>query len=290
MENNCVHFLVTRFNLRNAWTMDKNKVPTQTEEWLEKRFEMFEKYCLPSVAAQTNRNFTWLCLFDDQTPPRFRERIERYRKVSPEFRPVFFSAEQAAATGDNVRDTIKEILGQKNIKPAYLATTNLDNDDALSVYAVGELQKSMTGTEGMHIYSLLYGYQYLCDARFAVKMRYYNNHFLTLYEPFDQAKTIFTYRHGNAAKHVPTIYIRTDMGMWIEFVHDNNVSNGYRVNSRAQYIPMFCGRDFSKDFAIDIKVAGAGQVVKSLTTLPFNYVKTALKQLATKYKRKRGWK
>lgn len=61
------HLIITRFNL-NLYARDKHDAPTRTERWLAHRFEVFERYCLPSVAAQTNPNFRWLCLFDAATP------------------------------------------------------------------------------------------------------------------------------------------------------------------------------------------------------------------------------
>ena len=64
---NYSHFIITRFNL-NLYAQDKHDLPTRTDRWLEHRFEVFERYCLPSVAAQTSGNFTWLCLFDAATP------------------------------------------------------------------------------------------------------------------------------------------------------------------------------------------------------------------------------
>lgn len=50
------HLIITRFNL-NLYARDKHDAPTRTERWLEHRFEIFERYCLPSVAAQTNLEF-----------------------------------------------------------------------------------------------------------------------------------------------------------------------------------------------------------------------------------------
>ena len=64
---NFSHFLITRFNL-NLYERDKHAAPTRTARWLEHRFEVFERYCLPSVAAQTATDFRWLCLFDAATP------------------------------------------------------------------------------------------------------------------------------------------------------------------------------------------------------------------------------
>lgn len=287
MSNKYAHFIITRFNLKLGFNVDKNNVSTQTDEWLEKRFDMFEKYCLPSVAAQTNRNFVWLCMFDDQTPACFLERIEQYRKISPELHPVFLSSEQAQNIARSVYGAIKAVLGDNAAEISHVVTTNLDNDDSLSVYAVEQIQNNIKPDGYARIYSLLYGYQYFVDTGFAIKMRYYNNHFLTLCEPFGESMMgINSYRHGNVIRTLPTTYIKTGKGMWIEFVHDNNVRNGYRVNSRAQYIPVFRGRDFRKDFGVEINVKGFPQIVNNFTSLPYGYLTTGIRSLVTKSKRK----
>ena len=59
---NYSHFIITRFIL-NLYAQDQHDLPTRSDRWVEYRFEVFERYCLPSVAAQTSGNFTWLCLF-----------------------------------------------------------------------------------------------------------------------------------------------------------------------------------------------------------------------------------
>lgn len=92
---NYSHFIITRFNL-NLYAQDKHDLPTRTDRWLEHRFEVFERYCLPSVAAQTSGNFTWLCLFDAATPESCRRRIEGYKARCPQFEAVYYTAAQAA--------------------------------------------------------------------------------------------------------------------------------------------------------------------------------------------------
>ncbi len=48
-------YIITRFNLKvEAWTTTKNDQKVRTEDWLKHRFELFEKYCLPSVVNQKN--------------------------------------------------------------------------------------------------------------------------------------------------------------------------------------------------------------------------------------------
>jgi hypothetical protein len=40
------------------------------DEWLEDRFYLFGKYCLPSVLNQANKNFFGLFFFDISTPEK----------------------------------------------------------------------------------------------------------------------------------------------------------------------------------------------------------------------------
>ena len=133
---NYSHFIITRFNL-NLYAQDKHDLPTRTDRWLEHRFEVFERYCLPSVAAQTSGNFTWLCLFDAATPESCRRRIEGYKARCPQFEAVYYTAAQAANLTENLRTTIAAYVscdrkGRKSPPPKLLITTNLDNDDAFS--------------------------------------------------------------------------------------------------------------------------------------------------------------
>ena len=70
----CDTFVFTRFNLK-LWKENKYGVDTRTKEWTESRFDLFEKYCFPSMKSQTNKDFMWICMFADDTEPTFVERI-----------------------------------------------------------------------------------------------------------------------------------------------------------------------------------------------------------------------
>lgn len=48
----CQHFILTRFNLL-LWDKAKDDRKVRTIKWLEHRFSLFERYCLPSVKNQT---------------------------------------------------------------------------------------------------------------------------------------------------------------------------------------------------------------------------------------------
>lgn len=284
---NYSHFIITRFNL-NLYAQDKHDLPTRTDRWLEHRFEVFERYCLPSVAAQTSGNFTWLCLFDAATPESCRRRIEGYKARCPQFEAVYYTAAQAANLTENLRTTIAAYVscdrkGRKS-PPKLLITTNLDNDDAFSSDVVELLQRELRPAPGKRIYSLLYGYQYFTDRRFALKMRYTNNHFLTLAEPFDaHAETIISYRHTKAIRQLPTTYLSTARGKWLEIVHEDNVSNDFRINIKVWYIPLLYGRSFA-DFGLGgFRLSCARQWAATLLVVPARFFATAVRRLRRKW-------
>jgi hypothetical protein len=107
-------------------------------------------------------------------------------------------------------------------------------------------------------------------------------------EPFsgeEELKTVVSYRHGRAIKQFPTHFIATKMGMWLEVAHKNNVSNDFRINIKALYIPIMKGRNFS-DFGIKLKIVGWKQWLKNLTVLPVGFLYTAIVRLITKPLRK----
>lgn len=288
---NYSHFIITRFNL-NLYAQDKHDLPTRTDRWLEHRFEVFERYCLPSVAAQTSGNFTWLCLFDAATPESCRRRIEGYKARCPQFEAVYYTAAQAANLTENLRTTIAAYVscdrkGRKSPPPPppkLLITTNLDNDDAFSSDVVELLQRELRPAPGKRIYSLLYGYQYFTDRRFALKMRYTNNHFLTLVEPFDaHTETIISYRHTKAIRQLPTIYLSTARGKWLEIVHEDNVSNDFRINIKVWYIPLLYGRSFA-DFGLGgFRLSCARQWAATLLVVPARFFATAVRRLRRKW-------
>ncbi|MFR6635179.1 MAG: glycosyltransferase [Alistipes onderdonkii] len=284
---NYSHFIITRFNL-NLYAQDKHDLPTRTDRWLEHRFEVFERYCLPSVAAQTSGNFTWLCLFDAATPESCRRRIEGYKARCPQFEAVYYTAAQAANLTENLRTTIAAYVscdrkGRKS-PPKLLITTNLDNDDAFSSDVVELLQRELRPAPGKRIYSLLYGYQYFTDRRFALKMRYTNNHFLTLAEPFDaHTETIISYRHTKAIRQLPTTYLSTARGKWLEIVHEDNVSNDFRINIKVWYIPLLYGRSFA-DFGLGgFRLSCARQWAATLLVVPARFFATAVRRLRRKW-------
>ncbi|MDB6058322.1 MAG: hypothetical protein JWO95_2166, partial [Verrucomicrobiales bacterium] len=75
------HFVLTRFNVPLSFARQNYGLDDQ---WLEHRFALFENFCLPSVAAQTKRDFHWMLLIDEKTSDRWRTRLEQDVKELPQ--------------------------------------------------------------------------------------------------------------------------------------------------------------------------------------------------------------
>ena len=91
------HYLLTRFNVihkgLSQYAREQRGTVVQTAEWLKRRFELFDKYCFPSVKQQSTRNFKLLVFFNAETPENYLKKIEEYALQCPMFHPFFVKDE-----------------------------------------------------------------------------------------------------------------------------------------------------------------------------------------------------
>lgn len=234
------HFLITLFNLK-LWEADKHAAPTGTCEWLDRRCDLFERYCLPSVAAQRcGHPFTWLVMFDADTPPHVRSRIERWREVCPALTPCFFTAAEVSgfhgvSVGRQVEFINRAIVPCLTGGEQWVITTNLDNDDALAVDALGRIQHEFEREPREAVISLVNGRQYFPALRAVIAMTYPHNHFLSMAEKASpRLVTIESLSHREARRLYKVADLEGASG-WLEIVHQGNVSNELRITSRIRY-------------------------------------------------------
>jgi hypothetical protein len=83
------HFLLTRFNVRlNRDDIGYGSDLGVSPEWLNRRFELFDKFCYPSVRVQSNQNFKWILFCNSLTPDIFKDKLKEYSKWE-NFIPVY---------------------------------------------------------------------------------------------------------------------------------------------------------------------------------------------------------
>lgn len=224
------HFLLTRFNLL-LWTKDKAGHKVRTAEWLEHRFALFERYCLPSIKAQTCQEFEWIVLFDSSTPQRFKSRIAEWQKECQQLRPVFVEPEKGRYFAEIFRREVclRLALRQAQDQQGRVLTTYLDNDDALSVRFVEDVQQRVTAlADGTFIY-YTDGYQFFTDHGYMMRIRYPRNHFASVIEDGNPAtlKTIYGFGSHYYIDKIPGVRLEMvkDQPLWCEVIHERNMGN-----------------------------------------------------------------
>ncbi|MBR5084454.1 MAG: hypothetical protein IKX33_07610 [Prevotella sp.] len=257
------HYILTRFNIP-IWRADKNGAPTLTDEWLQHRFELFDKFCLPSIMAQTKKDFLWVVLFDRNTPQQWKERIENYKSQCQQFHPVFVKHEAGRLFLRVFQEVIADDLGkeQKN-GTTYDAvlSTYFDNDDALRTSFVEDLHRdadSLSLREPLFI-SYRRGIQYFTDMNIATAVNYRNNHFLSLLEPVIEDKvphTVFGFgSHSSLSvfEGCQVKIIKNNYPAWAEVVHHDNVFNDVLVRRWPSLVTR--RSTMRDDFAIDLSLS-----------------------------------
>ena len=217
------HFILTRFNIL-LWSKDKEGNAVRNVQWLEHRFALFKQYCLPSLMHQTCQNFEWIVLFDSKTPERFRAKIDAYQKMCPQILPVFVKPERGRYFATIFRDEmVKRLSGER------VLSTYLDNDDALNVRFVEDLQRRAESLADGTFIRYSDGYQFYTEGRFMLQIHYPRNHFVSVVEKGDPStiKGIFGYGRHFYIDVIAGVRIETVSGlpMWCEVVHEKNMIN-----------------------------------------------------------------
>lgn len=196
----------------------------RTVGWLEHRFELFERFCLPSVVGQTCLNFEWIILFDSSTPERFKEKISEFQKVCPQLVPVYVEPKN----GRNFAQIFKDEV-QKRIVSERIITSYLDNDDALNARFVEDVQSRAQSLDNATFINYVHGLQYFTDYNYVMRVCYPRNHFMSVVEDVrnNEVRTIYGYGshyYVDKIKGAKMECVR-NLPMWCELIHDKNMGN-----------------------------------------------------------------
>lgn len=240
------HFILTRFNLL-LWNKAKDGRKVRTAKWLEHRFSLFESYCLPSIKNQTCQDFEWIVLFDSMTPDSFKERITCCQKDCPQLIPVFVEPENGRYFADIFRTEIVKRLNAKRV-----ITTYLDNDDALNIRFIGDLQQRVTSMDDDTFIYYDNGFQLYTDHKYMMEITYTKNHFVSYVEKGEPStmKGVFcygTHYYINTIEGVKIEHIKNQR-MWCEVVHEKNMLNdAYFMNAKMVHDADLLRHEFAID-------------------------------------------
>lgn len=217
------HFLLTRFNLKFNKTTNESSphiYEALTIDWLEDRFEIFEKYCLPSIKNQVNQNFRWIILFDIDTPIIFKKKAENLKNDYGNIDILFIDGFKELTVALQ-----KHISSYLNEKDKFIITTRLDNDDLIHqdfILTIKNLAKPIDNL----VLDLTKGYQLQQkDSFYTVRNYTYRfNPFISVVENVSNFETVLSKMHTDWSNATNIISFESKR-LWLEFVHDKNISN-----------------------------------------------------------------
>ena len=190
------HILITRFNVHvPEWrNVDKRGVKTLDAAWLEHRWELFEKYTVPSVLNQTV-DIEWVVLFAPGTVVR-----------------------EGPYVALHVEDWLPDL--QAWLPKGWLATTRLDNDDYIAPTFIATIRRYLRERE--EFLNIPFGYLLRDDV--LIPEKHTANPFMT-YVSCD-GLSVYHLPHGKAmSDHAPIIQIPTGR-LWTQVIHGRNYHNG----------------------------------------------------------------
>jgi hypothetical protein len=215
------HFIITRFNVRfDEWNTTRDGQEVLTDTWLDHRFDIFNRYCLPSVKNQSSQSFTWCVFFDKQTPTKYTATIKRISESYTNFYPIFISG--AGELTEAFKCFIRTHLDTHD---EHIITTRLDNDDLIHKEFIATIQK-LSGTIDRTVVDLRKGYQVnVSKDKFDIrKCNSLFNPFISLVESSTDFDTVISRQHRDW-RDADSVVSCNQKRLWIQLVHDRNKLN-----------------------------------------------------------------
>jgi hypothetical protein len=217
------HAYLTRFAVR-PWV----GAPLPSAEWLEHRFELYERYCLPSMQAQTRQDFEWLLFYDVAIGNAWVKRLESYAAAWPVIVPVPVAGPWGATAA---RDAVIHRLppGTRTV-----LTSRLDNDDALAVDYTARLRAAASTISGG---AVVFDWGFNLAAGEAYLQPLLRGPFVSMLSDVrgNRVTTVWDHEHESFDDAMLVLHLGPPCA-WVQVVHGENLSNrirGIRVPRRA---------------------------------------------------------
>ena len=211
-------------------------------ERLRRRFAYFEMICLPSLAAQTDPDFTLVVLIGDAMPIRWRKRLKALRATYP-----FLQICAAEPLGPLQATRRAFRIGAVEDVP-FVTGFRLDDDDAVACDYIERLRETSDrlldagwATEGdarghrVSVGDLLGTGQTGPPGLFAFSEIRPLAQASAMITPFDFRLNIFRWNHAHLLAHV-RCWTDPEPDMFVRSVHDGNDS-GRTVPKDAERLP-----------------------------------------------------
>jgi hypothetical protein len=225
MQPNFQHIVETRFSVR--W---KVSPPSFTHEWLAYRLGLLKRFCLPSVAAQTVDDITWVLFCDESTDSSAVSELRELKRDCPALRIAIVNSDRAVA--------IPEVVGSLvHPETEVLITTRLDSDDAIAETYLESIQAyaesfRRSGFDRL-VLNFPRGYRLDLESGTAYRCRMPYSPFISLFERPRESHPIgaLSGAHPKMHEFFPS-HQDESMAGWLQVIHGANVSNAIERTDR----------------------------------------------------------
>lgn len=214
------HYLVTRFNVPiEQWGRDKKGLPTLDDAWMEHRLNLFARFCVPTVAGQTEKNFKWIIYCDENSGELSLDRIYHLIPAIPE------TTVRLVVDYNQMLNDIKLLI--LNSSTRFVITSRVDNDDGLGKHYIRDVQRAFVEKDNV-IINLNGGILYDEEKKILTEIRRGRlNHYTSLIEeikPADNLVSIMGYPHDRPPADYQIIE-RECRYSWLKIIHSRNLSS-----------------------------------------------------------------
>ena len=224
--NSFGHFILTRFNVPLQFDLPpgQQRAPMGLDVgWLTRRFELFERVCLASVARQTQPDFHWLVFLDEATPDVFRDRMAALASAHRFLTPVYCDR--------FADDTVLPEIQRHDPAERVRITTRLDNDDAIHPRLIEQVQR--LARQHQQTQDLAQGFFIsfpigCCERQGDFYLqRYRYNPFTSFVSSPASERTVLGSDHRYIADTAPVV-LHWCRPLWCQIIHGENVANRLR--------------------------------------------------------------
>lgn len=206
------HLVLTRFNVKLA-----NMAGSAADEsWLRERVRRFADDCVPSLAAQTVRDFVWVLLIDVDSPDWLESDLVSV--VEAAGLRVSVKGVAGILDGAKLREAISDHLTSE-----YVLTTRIDNDDIVAAGFIEAIQGAFTPIDDLVIdpprgAQLDNGKLYLRNYRLGP--------FISYVEQVDRGvATVLRDAHPAMGEHGVVTTLGSVDPLWLQVIHGGNFAN-----------------------------------------------------------------
>lgn len=224
------HFVLTRSAYGPDWSLEANR----------RRLAITRAVTATLMLQQTNRDWTWVVLFDERDP-LLEEREAVFRESAPAFTPILWQPTEIAAApwdpGAHRTNVIQRIAATAYRGPWVNAlgdrdeltlTTRIDDDDGFSPTALARIAAAARGCDARTILMQPIGYR-VWQGR-ASRVEHGTNAMHTLATPAGDRMTVYDYGHRRAEEVAPIVTVdRRPAWLWVR--HQDTISGWRKADS-----------------------------------------------------------